>query len=93
MVRATKLLVISAAALSLAAAPAAQAQQNGSNNRRSDSGCIRIVKALSWIASQISGNDDTCKVRRSDDSLSSRSEHGKTANSTRVTSSGSEQIH
>ena len=93
MIRARKLLVIGAAALSLAAGPAAQAQQGGANNRRSDSGCIRIVKALSWIASQISGNDDTCKVRRSEDSLSSRSEHGKSANSSRVSSSGSEQIH
>ena len=92
MVRAKNLLVFSAIALSLALPTTAQAQQGGANSGRADSGCIRVVKALSWIAALISGNDDQCKTSRTEDSLSSRSEHGRGANSNRATASGSRQV-
>lgn len=93
MVRATKLLVIGAAVLVQVAAPMAQAQQNGANSRRSDSSCIRLEQALSWMMSKVSSNGDWCRVRPREDALSSRSERVKGSNSVRVAQNNAEQIN
>ncbi len=93
MVQATRLLVIGAAALSLVAAPMAQAQQNSANSRRADSGCIRLEQALSYMMSKVSGNGDWCRVRPREDAISSRSERVKGANSVRVAQNGTERIN
>lgn len=92
MVRAIKLLVISAAALGAIAGSAAQAQQGGANSRRVDSSCIRIEQAVSWIMAKVRGDGDWCKARPREESLSSRSRHGKDLNDVRVANSSNEQI-
>ena len=93
MVSAKKLLLFSALALSVAIPSQAQAQQGAANNRRADSGCIRLEKALSYMVSLISGNDDKCRAAPRGEALSSRSQRGKAVNDVRVVQASVGQIN
>ncbi len=93
MVKAKKLLLFSALALGIAIPAQAQAQQGAANSRRTDSGCIRLEKAISYMFSLISGNDDKCRAAPRGEALSSRSQRGKAINDVRVVQASVGQIN